>query len=296
MTRKGLKDKDIKRVVLPDVSGDDNIINTQCARPLTLNGAFSAQMYLWVEDDGTEEGERRIEFHLPDADGPRQKKQVGNVVTFELPQKAKDRRRQFFSIMDVADNIKQNSLKAAFGLEPITPNEQFYRNPCAETISNIPKSFQTEEMVLLALNGETTQEPVLKNVAKRLLTQQICEEAVSRAVTNFIYVPDAYKTEKMCLDVIDVPHEKYRDFSPYLLIRYVPEKYLSGPNGKEFFKRAVRANNSALVYVPTEYITGELFEDSTDSMGSAETKEHIRLLKTAATQNLSILFFPKTRQ
>ena len=56
MTRKGLKDKDIKRVVLPDVSGDDNIINTQCARPLTLNGAFSAQMYLWVEDDGTEEG------------------------------------------------------------------------------------------------------------------------------------------------------------------------------------------------------------------------------------------------
>lgn len=105
MTRKGLKDKDIKRVVLPDVSGDDNIINTQCARPLTLNGAFSAQMYLWVEDDGTEEGERRIEFHLPGADGPRQKKQVGNVVTFELPQKAKDRRRQFFSIMDVADNI-----------------------------------------------------------------------------------------------------------------------------------------------------------------------------------------------
>lgn len=105
MTRKGLKDKDIKRVVLPDVSGDDNIINTQCARPLTLNGAFSAQMYLWVEDDGTEEGERRIEFHIPGADGPRQKKQVGNVVTFELPQKAKDRRRQFFSIMDVADNI-----------------------------------------------------------------------------------------------------------------------------------------------------------------------------------------------
>lgn len=173
------------------------------------------------------------------------------------------------------DGYKQNSLKAAFGLEPITPNEQFYRNPCAETISDIPKSFQTEEMVLLALNGETTQKPVLKNVAKRLLTQQICEEAVSRAVTNFIYVPDAYKTERMCLDVIDVPHEKYRDFSPYLLIRYVPEKYLSGPNGKEFFKRAVRANNSALVYVPTEYITGELFEDSTDSMGSAETKEHI---------------------
>lgn len=125
------------------------------------------------------------------------------------------------------DGYKQNSLKAAFGLEPITPNEQFYRNPCAETISDIPKSFQTEEMVLLALNGETTQKPVLKNVAKRWLTQQICEEAVSRAVTNFIYVPDAYKTERMCLDVIDVPHEKYRDFSPYLLIRYVPEKYLS---------------------------------------------------------------------
>lgn len=175
------------------------------------------------------------------------------------------------------DGYKQNSLKAAFGLEPIIPIEQFYKSPCAETLSDIPKSVQTEEMVLLALNGETTQEPVLKNVAKRLLTQHVCEEAVSHAVTNFIYVPDTYKTERMCLYVIDVPHEKYRAFSPYLLIRYVPEKYLAGPNGKEFFKRAVRANNSALVYVPTEYITGELFEDSTDSMGSAETKEHISI-------------------
>ena len=69
------------------------------------------------------------------------------------------------------DGYKQNSLKAAFGLEPITPNEQFYRNPCAETISDIPKSFQTEEMVLLALNGETTQklrDCLLSKYAKKL--------------------------------------------------------------------------------------------------------------------------------
>ena len=176
------------------------------------------------------------------------------------------------------DGHNQNALKAAFGLEPISPIEQFYKSPCAETLSDIPKSVQTEEMVLLALNGETTQNPVLKNVAMRLLTQRICEEAVAHAVTNFIYVPDAYKTERMCFNVIAIPHEKYKAFSPYLLIRYVPEKHLSGPNGKELFKRAVHANKSALVYVPTEYITGELFEDSS-SLNTNQGGNHVDELK-----------------
>jgi hypothetical protein len=73
------------------------------------------------------------------------------------------------------DGYKQNSLKAAFGLEPITPNEQFYRNPCAETISDIPKSFQTEEMVLLALNGETTMHrPVSRSLSSICWTRVLC--------------------------------------------------------------------------------------------------------------------------
>lgn len=40
------------------------------------------------------------------------------------------------------DGYKQNSLKTAFGLEPISPIEQFYKSSCAETLSDIPKSIQ----------------------------------------------------------------------------------------------------------------------------------------------------------
>lgn len=105
MTRKGLNNSKIKHVTMPDVTGDDKIINALCARPLAYNSAFMTQVYLWLEDTGKEACERRVAFHLPEVHEPRQKKQTGNVLKFELPQKAQDRQRQFFSIMDVADNI-----------------------------------------------------------------------------------------------------------------------------------------------------------------------------------------------
>ena len=105
MTRKGLNNSEIKHVTMPDVTGDDKIINTLCARPLAYNSAFMTQVYLWLEDNGNDTCERRVAFHLPEVHEPRQKKQKGNVLKFELPQKAQDRQRQFFSIMDVADNI-----------------------------------------------------------------------------------------------------------------------------------------------------------------------------------------------
>ena len=100
MTRKGLNNSEIKHVTMPDVTGDDKIINTLCARPLAYNSAFMTQVYLWLEDIGKDTCERRVAFHLPEVHEPRQKKQTGNVLKFELPQKAQDRQRQFFSIMD----------------------------------------------------------------------------------------------------------------------------------------------------------------------------------------------------
>ena len=159
------------------------------------------------------------------------------------------------------DAVHINKLKEYFGFIPINPTENFYEHPCAGTLSNIPKTVQTEEMALLALeNEEPYASPVLKYTAKRLKTDEVCDKAVAANVLNFLYTPEEYRTAERCFDAVS------RDSSEVTgeraLLSAVPENVLKGALGSEICAAAVVANWRSLSFVPKEYINPKMLMDA----------------------------------
>lgn len=144
------------------------------------------------------------------------------------------------------------------------------------------KRAQTKEVVDEAVKGFSINNPsytILKIIAKKHLTREVCKTAVSKNGFNLRYVPEQYRDIDMCLAavhsdgaaLIDVPKQILigkngfeicftaicNDFSGTAL-SFVPDFYLHENNGKILCETAVHLNGYALKYVPARFITKEL--------------------------------------
>ena len=69
-------------------------------------------------------------------------------------------------------------------------------------LKELGKLAQTKEMVAEAVNGFSVNNPaytILKVIAKKYLTREVCEIAVSKNGLNLKYVPEQYRDIAMCL-------------------------------------------------------------------------------------------------
>lgn len=149
-------------------------------------------------------------------------------------------------------------------------------------LKELGKRAQTKKMVDEAINGFNVNNPayaILKLIAKKYLTREVCEIAVSKNGLNLKYVPEQYRDIAMCLAAVqsdggalgEVPERILlgdkgyeicltavrNDFSGRAL-SFVPACHLRGKEGKALCEAAVQANGYALEYVPKRLITKEL--------------------------------------
>lgn len=149
-------------------------------------------------------------------------------------------------------------------------------------LKELGKRAQTKEMVDEAINGFSVNNPaytILKVIAKKYLTREVCEIAMSKNGLNLKYVPEQYRDIAMCLAAVqsdggalgEVPERILLGDKGYeicftavrndlkgLALSFVPECYLRGKEGKALCEAAVKANGYALEYVPKRLITKEL--------------------------------------
>lgn len=86
-------------------------------------------------------------------------------------------------------------------------------------LKELGKRAQTKEMVDAAVNSFSVNNPeytILKVIAKKYLTREVCEIAVSKNGLNLKYVPEQYRNAAMCLAAVQ---------SNGSALRYVPEQY-----------------------------------------------------------------------
>ena len=149
-------------------------------------------------------------------------------------------------------------------------------------LKSLGKRAQTKEMVEEAVNCFNVDNPeytILKVIAKKYLTRDVCEIAVRKNGLNLKYVPEQYRDISMCMSAVqsdggalcDVPAQRLfgdkgyeichtavcNDFEGQAL-SFVPDCYLRGKEGKVLYEAAVRTNGYALEFVPKRLITKEL--------------------------------------
>ena len=154
------------------------------------------------------------------------------------------------------------------------------------------KRAQTKEMVDEAVNDFIISNPaytILKVIAKKYLTREVCEIAVSKNGLNLKYVPEQYRDIAICLAAVQsngsalgyVPERILLGDKGYeicfaavrnggLALSFVPKCYLRGKEGKALCEAAVKANGYALEYVPKRLITKELAKVAIESTPSAD--------------------------
>lgn len=142
-------------------------------------------------------------------------------------------------------------------------------------LRKIGKNRQTKEMVEEAVNRFDVENhacTILEVVARKHLTRDLCEIAVSRNGLNLKYVPpkfrdaDMYSTAvesdgraleyvpecdrsyELCLAAI---HDSFADY----ILEYVPKNYKKGTKGRELCEAALRANGRAFHYIPNQWKT-----------------------------------------
>ena len=149
-------------------------------------------------------------------------------------------------------------------------------------LQSLGKRAQTKEMVEEAVNGFNVDNhayTILKVIAKKHLTREVCEIAVCKNGLNLKYVPEQYRDISMCMSAVrsdggalhDVPTQILLGDKGYEIcltavcndfegqtLSFVPDCYLRGKEGKALCEAAVRANGYALEYVPKRLITKEL--------------------------------------
>lgn len=149
-------------------------------------------------------------------------------------------------------------------------------------LKTLGKQAQTKEMVEEAVNSFIVANHVytiLKVIAKKHLTREVCEIAVSRNGLNLKYVPEQYRDAAMCLAAVQSDGAALREVPERILLgdkgyeicltavcndfegralSLVPDCYLRRKEGKALCEAAVQANGYALKYVPKRLITKEL--------------------------------------
>ena len=147
-------------------------------------------------------------------------------------------------------------------------------------LKELGKRAQTKEMVDEAVNGFSVNNPaytILKVIAKKYLTREVCEIAVSKNGLNLEYVPEQYRDIAICLAAVQSNGSALREVPERILLgdkgyeiclaavrngglalSFVPKCYLRGKEGKALCEAAVKANGYALEFVPKRLITKEL--------------------------------------
>lgn len=142
-------------------------------------------------------------------------------------------------------------------------------------LKELGKRAQTKEMVDEAVNGFSVNNPaytILRVIAKKYLTREVCEIAVSKNGRNLEYVPEQYRDAVMCLAAVQsdggalryVP-EQYQDIAMCMAavqsggsaLEYVPKQILLGDKGYEICFTAVCNGGLALSFVPKCYLRGK---------------------------------------
>lgn len=142
-------------------------------------------------------------------------------------------------------------------------------------LKELGKQAQTKEMVDEAVNSFNVNRSgytILRVIAKKYLTREVCEIAVSKNGRNLEYVPEQYRDADMCLVAVqsdgsalrDVP-EQYRDIAMCLTavqsngyaLAYVPKQILLGDKGYEICFTAICNGGQALSFVPKCYLRGK---------------------------------------
>lgn len=159
-------------------------------------------------------------------------------------------------------------------------------------LKELGKQAQTKEMVDEAINGfvvNNSEYTILKVIAKKYLTREVCEIAVSKNGLNLKYVPEQYRKRAMCLAAVQSDGGALREVPERILLgakgyeicftavrndlegralSFVPKCYLRGKEGKALCEAAVKANGYALEYVPKRLITKQLAKVAIESTPS----------------------------
>lgn len=161
----------------------------------------------------------------------------------------------------------------------INKNNPFYWYLHLEMIG---KRAQTDEMVNEAVNNfnvDNHSYKILKMIAKKYITPNVCRIAVTRNGLNLKYVPKEFRDVPMCLSAVksdggaleDVPEQILLGEDGYEIcvaavcndfhgrsLSNVPACYLCGEKGKVLCESAVKANGYAIEFVPTSMMTKDL--------------------------------------
>ncbi len=133
---------------------------------------------------------------------------------------------------------------------------------------------------------------ILRVIAKKYLTREVCEIAVRQNGLNLKYVPECYRDARMCLGAVEsdgaalakVPEQVLlgddgfricslaicNDFEGRSLA-FVPDCYLCGEKGRVLCEAAVKSNGYALEFVPDHLMTKEIVELAVASLCLFET-------------------------
>lgn len=171
---------------------------------------------------------------------------------------------------------EKNSLLKLLGIQPSDPVEQFWNNPCGNTLRALGKTKQTEEIVLAAIENDSGRWPFLKYVSKKYLTREVCFVACKKCGLNIRYVPGELIDKEMCRVAIESNPLALRDLpSKFVTIRlcelaieedatgaaleYVPARILGGRSGLRLCKLAIEKDKSGRVlgFVPQAMLEDE---------------------------------------
>lgn len=151
-------------------------------------------------------------------------------------------------------------------------------------LDGMGKQAQTREMVDEAVRNfivDNRSYTILRVIAKKYLTREVCEIAVRQNGLNLKYVPECYRDARMCLGAVEsdgaalakVPEQVLlgddgfricslaicNDFEGRSLA-FVPDCYLCGEKGRVLCEAAVKSNGYALEFVPDHLMTKEIVE------------------------------------
>lgn len=156
-------------------------------------------------------------------------------------------------------------------------------------LNELGKQAQTERLVYEAVSSFNVVDPyrlILKLVAKKYLTREICEIAVRKNGLNLEYVPENLRDEDMSFAAVsnngDALHsvpdsilcgEKgyelccvaVRNSAKGNAVEYVPRDLMKAEKGKSICNAAVRANGYAIKWVPRKFLSKELVQSALEA-------------------------------
>lgn len=129
----------------------------------------------------------------------------------------------------------------------------FEKNPSALTLSHIGKNIQTLEMVQYVVENDNGDRPVLKFIAKRLLTEEMCLIACRKNGYNLSYIPEHLLSYAIYEAALSNKGE---------LISRVPKELMNKEQWHRLCEKAIMNNPLAIACMPSKFITKAMAHDA----------------------------------